>query len=111
MKQRIILLCLLIAGLTACDEGQIDGQKYTEESKQALTADQFQEYHILNQTIDLQNLTQIIVEDNASKRVILFETELGEEIYKSIYIKETSRLKIIHLGEKGLIFNETIMKG
>ena len=52
-------------------------------------------------------MTSDVEEDNQNKRIILFENEAGEKVYKSIFIKENEHLKIIDIAndqENGLIF-------
>ncbi|SFM26297.1 hypothetical protein SAMN04487943_11133 [Gracilibacillus orientalis] len=92
MKKLLIITSILTIILTACGSQQPEVQKENNE---------LPEHHILNQYIDLTTLEQITVKDNSEKRVLIFETEAGKKVYKSVYIKEKSRLKLIHLGEEG----------
>ncbi|SFH58379.1 hypothetical protein [Pisciglobus halotolerans] len=48
-----------------------------------------------------------IVTDNPNKRVILFE-DGHEKAYKTIFIKNANRLKVIDLQGDGLVLNEKI---
>ncbi|WP_152655927.1 hypothetical protein [Oceanobacillus sp. CFH 90083] len=48
-----------------------------------------------------------VVEDNPHKRILFIGDENNQKKYKTIFIKDTSRLKIIDLNG-GLIFNEII---
>ncbi|KAA0566569.1 hypothetical protein F0342_00500 [Bacillus sp. CH30_1T] len=52
--------------------------------------------------VSFQNVT-----DNEGKRVLLLIDKNGVEQYKTIFIKNTSRLKIIKINE-GQIFNEIL---
>ena len=70
----------------------------------------FEEADQLAETIDnLGSLKPDIKTDNPNKRIILFSDDNGKKEYKSIYIKEKSRLKIVELNkDDGLLFNEEI---
>lgn len=59
---------------------------------------------------DLNELNPEVETDNPNKRVILYSENDHEKKYKSIFIKDQKRLKIIELDGKdeGLIFNEVI---
>lgn len=58
---------------------------------------------------DLNSLTPEIEVDNDNKRIILFADDNDHKQYKSIFIKQKQRLKIIELNkDDGLLFNDTI---
>src|SRR5699024_4728957 len=58
---------------------------------------------------DLNSLTPEIETDNDNKRIILFADDNDRKQYKSIFIKQKQRLKIIELNkDDGLLFNDTI---
>src|SRR5690606_11522694 len=44
--------------------------------------------------------------DTDEKRVLLFEDNSGEKVYKSVYLKQNNLLKIYDLKEDRLIFNK-----
>jgi hypothetical protein len=50
----------------------------------------FEEYTILDENIDLSVLKEKVLTDNPGKRVIMFLDDNGQELYKSIYVKETN---------------------
>lgn len=70
----------------------------------------FEETEIVAEHVDLNDVNIEIETDNQNKRVILYKAENNDgEKYKSIYIKEKNRLKLINLKEDdGLIYNDTI---
>ena len=69
----------------------------------------FEEYSYLNKEIpNLNELEAIIETDNPNKRVILYQEGNQKKEYKSIFIKNQKRLKIIHLNKDGEIFNNII---
>lgn len=137
MKKIIVMLItlLLIAGCSSKDNGdtgtdksdKADGIKtsekddtandeasdgeYTEDSikedKDDVTT--FAEYDALDDKIDndIADYQIDVVEDNPGKRVLLLKDENGELKYKSIFIKETNRLKITEIGGK-MFFNRVI---
>ncbi|WP_130860248.1 hypothetical protein [Gracilibacillus phocaeensis] len=86
------------------EETNIENQ-HEEQTNQA---DPFPETEVLAQHIDLDQLEQQIVEDNPGKRVMLLVSPEGEKEYKSVFIKETSRLKIIPIGPGAPLYNDTI---
>src|SRR5699024_12339840 len=58
---------------------------------------------------DINSLTPEIETDNDNKRIILFADDNDRKQYKSIFIKQKQRLKIIELNkDDGLLFNDTI---
>lgn len=76
----------------------------------------FPEYNMLAEKIDLNEYKGNVKTDNQGNRIILFEDDDGEKEYKSIFIKNDNRLKIIEFEDgnehddedKGLIYNEVI---
>ncbi|MFL0365910.1 hypothetical protein [Bacillus sp. PK3_68] len=62
---------------------------------------------IIEQIGDKDNRFQTVT-DNEGKRILLIKDENGEEQYKTIFIKNTSRLKIIKVNGGGQIFNGTL---
>ncbi|MFJ7406182.1 MULTISPECIES: hypothetical protein [unclassified Lysinibacillus] len=48
------------------------------------------------------------VTDTSDKRILLIIDENGTKLYKSIFIKNTNRLKIINIKDGGQIFNEVL---
>ena len=66
-----------------------------------------EEYGVIEEHIDLDKYEMDVKEDNPHKRIILYETEQGEKEYKSIFLKDEDRLKIIEFNH-GQIFNEVI---
>ncbi|WP_066185946.1 putative periplasmic lipoprotein [Gracilibacillus timonensis] len=86
------------------EETNIENQ-HEEQTNQA---DPFPETEVLAQYIDLDQLEQQIVEDNPGKRVMLLVSPEGEKEYKSVFIKETIRLKIIPIGPGAPLYNDTI---
>ncbi|WP_347789285.1 hypothetical protein [Solibacillus sp. CAU 1738] len=66
------------------------------------------EYNKIVEQIDNQEYTFETVTDNEGKRVLNIIDKNGKKQYKSIFIKNTSRLKIIKIDGGGQIFNETL---
>ncbi|MEZ7171143.1 hypothetical protein [Sporosarcina sp. OR05] len=127
MKKRLALFCgaLLLAGCANDKaEEQVKPDSALESNEQAespskdvetnTSADHvadltdYEEYDVLSSEIDVDAYIASVVEDNEGKRVILFSNEVGEKIYKSIFVKHDQRLKIIDLHDDGLLFNDTI---
>src|SRR5699024_6033558 len=69
----------------------------SKEQKQKSEIEEFTEYSILDKKLDMDNLSDEVVKDNDYKRIILLKDENGQPQYKSIYIKNKNRLKVIDL--------------
>lgn len=69
----------------------------------------FVEFDILVQELDLEHYEGVVKSDNRGTRTILFQTADGKKEYKSIFIKNTNRLKIVHFNdEENLLYNKVI---
>src|SRR5699024_7868329 len=79
----------------------------SKEQKQKSEVEGFTEYSILDKKLDMDNLSDEVVKDNDYKRIILLKDENGQPQYKSIYIKNKNRLKVIDL-HGGLVYNDKI---
>lgn len=79
----------------------------SKEQKQKSEIEEFTEYSILDKKLDMDNLSDEVVKDNHYKRIILLKDENGQPQYKSIYIKNKDRLKVIDL-HGGLVYNDKI---
>lgn len=66
------------------------------------------EYNKIMEQIDNQNIHFEKVTDSTDKRILLIVDENGTKLYKSIFIKNTNRLKIISIKGNGQIFNDTL---
>lgn len=66
------------------------------------------EYAILAEKISLDTHKAIVETDNPGNRIILFENDNGVNAYKSIFVKNDNRLKIINLDDDGLIYNDIV---
>ena len=91
------------------DEAQQDDQN--EEDKTTNSNEEIADYEEANtikEQIDIADMDVKVETDNPNKRILLF-SDNDKVMYKTIYIKEKQRLKIINIYEdKGQIFNETI---
>ncbi|MBO1004168.1 hypothetical protein ACFSKI_06970 [Pseudogracilibacillus auburnensis] len=94
----------------AVQENEEEGQKEAENEQQDIpdTIAHMEEATILADHIDFSNLHAKVETDNANKRVILFQDNDHSKKYKSIFIKNDQRLKIIDLKNDGLIYNDII---
>lgn len=80
------------------DNDEDDGSEISE----------FKESSVIEDEIDVSDLDANIETDNNNKRVILFK-DGDKAVYKTIFIKNDDRLKIIDIGnDEGQIYNETI---
>lgn len=63
----------------------------------------------LQDTIDdLDDLNVETATDNPNKRVLLFSNDEGEKQYKSVFIEQKNRLKIIDINNDDLLMNQEI---
>lgn len=66
------------------------------------------EYSKINEQIDNKDIHFEKVTDSSDKRILLIIDENGTKLYKSIFIKNTNRLKIINIKDGGQIFNDVL---
>lgn len=102
---------LLFTGVVASDTNAQDQESNGDSSHHfqnvSSNIKHFAEYKILDEQIGMEVYQAHTVTDNIHKRVIVLLDENNSEQFKSIYIKDTNRLKIIDFG-KGQIFNQII---
>lgn len=89
-------------------DGKI-GQSVDENDRDNVDIEKLPEFSTMIQQIDVANLKMRVVEENRGKRVILLMNDNDQPKYKSIYIKEQQRLKIIDF-KGGLVFDEKLIK-
>ncbi|MGM0867885.1 MAG: hypothetical protein ACQEWF_24975 [Bacillota bacterium] len=82
-------------------------QNQTKESVNHEERNSLPEYKNIIEQINNIDYNFQTVTDNEGKRVFLLIDKNGVEQYKTIFIKNTSRLKIIKINE-GQIFNEIL---
>ena len=66
------------------------------------------EYQVIMNQIGSQVVRFELLSDHEGKRVLKILDENGSMLYKSIFIKKTSRLKIIDVNKGGTIYNSTL---
>lgn len=127
---QIISLLLILLAVSACQadtEQEVgnndDGnQETTEENESDGTGDvskepegtgtgtsyEYEEQEIIEKEIAEGKYDVEVETDNKGTRVMFYEID-GEKYYKTIFVKNDNRLKIIDLqNDDGLIYNETI---
>lgn len=97
------------------DESQSKEETSTDQQSNDRASDsnseltQFKEYPYIKEKVSNINEYKAITEtDNPNKRVILYQSNEGKKKYKSIFIKESNRLKLIELDKNGLLYNQVI---
>lgn len=88
------------------DEEDSEEQDHSEDTN--TDEDSLQEMEVIEEYIDVSDYQRKIETDNRNTRVMFFKSDQGEKEYKTVFIKNKNRLKISHLGEDGLLFNEEI---
>lgn len=94
-------------------EGGQEVLQENEQSKEKTNHEEWTslpEYNYIIEQIDNKEYNFQTVTDNEGKRVLLLIDKNGVEQYKTIFIKNISRLKIIKLDGEGQIFNEILDK-
>lgn len=90
---------------TGMENNEINNEKTEVESDEV----NYEEMAIWEEVIPTNNYSLRVVEDNNHKRIVLFEDENGHVSYKSIYIKDKDRLKVIDTDtDDGLLYNDKI---
>lgn len=126
MFKKLIPLIALLTLLGACNDNEDADRKKVmienakENSQSVNKPNQSDDGRVAEDTSSLPELQKILekidnndysyrkVSDNKGKRILLLMDEEGQEKYKSIFIKETDRLKIVELENDMIIFNDPI---
>ena len=109
MSKKWITLLLSAFVLSACsDRASLDNTEATEEIGGHEEWADLPEYPTLIDTIGNDDYSIKTVTDNQGKRILLLSDPTGTEKYKSIFIKDTNRLKIIKVDDDGEVFNEIL---
>ncbi|MCR8846434.1 hypothetical protein NQ117_22365 [Paenibacillus sp. SC116] len=126
MNKLVILLITAATILTACSN-QRDISNNAEENQQSVQTEAVEEnkqlaeestnhdewsslpeYDTIIQNIEKKDYTIKTVTDNERERVLLLTNQEGKEQYKTIFIKNTNRFKMINMDGEGLIFNDIL---
>lgn len=95
------------AGVSQTTEETVVDSDFTEattnEENEAI-----EEWSAINEVTPIESLQYEVVTDNRNNRVRLFENATGQKVVKSIYVKNTGRLKVIDLQADETLFNEEI---
>lgn len=67
----------------------------------------YEEYSVLEETIDVAKYEPKVETDNDGSRVILFY-ENGRVAYKSVYVKDERHLKVISTDDAPPLYNGTL---
>ncbi|PAF15753.1 hypothetical protein [Terribacillus saccharophilus] len=98
---------LLLSGntLIADHSSQRNYTNFIQNSETRLQ--DYTEYEMLNEKLDIQRYQTKVETDNNNTRILIMSNNDNQEQYKSIFIKDTNRLKIIEF-KRGLIFDEVL---
>ncbi len=101
---------VIITGCSSPQEEEVVPVELIEElPEENQVLNDLPEYPILNNIIDLQVYLANIETDNEETRVIFFEDKDGNKVYKSVFVKNESYLKVIELEDgEGILYNEVI---
>lgn len=94
---------------TAVEVSQMDGVS-KEELDSAEVIEELADYpetETIQETIDLTDLTGYVISDNPGTRILIFTHE-GNQVYKSIFVKDENHLKVIDLEQNDLVIDETV---
>ncbi|MEC2077421.1 hypothetical protein [Metabacillus fastidiosus] len=114
---KIMTLLTLSAVLTACSSDDIankgnEKQEQKEEVNVGVeTTEEWSslpEYEKIMEVIDRNDYTFQTMTDNQGKRILFLTNNNGEKIYKTVFVKNEKRLKIIKVDGSGEIFNDII---
>ena len=97
----------------AVENEDSDNEVIEEDNQENNTIKQelegLEEYATLVKYVNVDDFNAQFVEDNHHKRVIFLKDNQGRPQFKSIYVKNTNRLKIINL-RGGIVYNGIIQK-
>src|SRR5699024_10749012 len=91
---------------TSTAEPKVKNERHETQTEEKDTND-FHEYDALNKVVDLNEFTIEEVEDNQDKHVIILKNDQDMPQFKSIYVKNKDRLKVVDF-EKGDILKQTL---
>ncbi|MED4533099.1 hypothetical protein ABET51_16260 [Metabacillus fastidiosus] len=113
---KVMTLLTFSAILTACSSDDIvnkgnEKQEQKEEvnvGKETREWSSLPEYEKIMEVIDRNDYTFQTMTDNQGKRILFLTNNNGEKIYKTVFVKNEKRLKIIKVDGSGEIFNDII---
>ncbi|MGV2886881.1 hypothetical protein ACWIE6_28925 [Paenibacillus taichungensis] len=129
MNKMLLILIAAAMMLTACNSNQTNSVNDTGSNEQSAPTETAQpdnepaegspnhgewsslpEYDVIVRTIDSPDYIFRTLKDNENERILLLADQDGKEKYKTIFIKNTSRLKIIDVdGDRdGQLFNDVL---
>lgn len=127
MNKMLLILIGAAMMLTACNSNEANPDNDTGSNEQSAPTETVQkdnepaeespnrgewsslpEYDMIVRTINPKEYTFRTVSDNENERILLLANQYGKEKYKTIFIKNTSRLKIIDVDGAGRLFNEVL---
>lgn len=92
------------------NESDVAGE-VSEEPEEASSGDtsyEYEEQEVIGEQIAEGEYDIVVETDNPGTRVMFYEID-GEKYYKTVFVKNDNRLKIIDIqNDNGLIYNETI---
>ena len=126
--KKLLMVSMSILLLTGCSDDQVIAPEVAENDKsqvvgnaelgesqdttedvntqvQSLNLKSYKEYEILSDEIDLAVYRAELATNNAGKRILLFVDTDGTKVYKSIFSKYNSYLKIIRFEDDGLLYD------
>lgn len=116
-------IVLITAGmlLVGCSDDAAEKNSKAEEEEKPNETDQLKdelseeeaaklpEYNIIRKQIGDGSYKIVIIANNEETRILHFLNVQGELLqYKSVFVKETNRLKIINTKGEGIVFNQVI---
>ncbi|OCA85099.1 hypothetical protein [Pseudobacillus wudalianchiensis] len=125
MKKMMMSFCIATFMLPACsNEGEKRNSGAIKEKEQPVqrkeTAQQGKESQVQEEWTSLPEYEEIMkhihdqeylfetVTDNENKRILLLKNKNGEKQYKTVFIKQDNRLKVIKINGGGQVFNGRI---
>lgn len=92
----------------ATDDNAADEQQDKQHSSME-DITKMPEYRILKDQVAIADYQLNVMEDNDHKRIIILQNkDTHKKEYKSIFIKDNGRLKIVQFNGNGLIYDKTI---
>ncbi|WP_080875515.1 hypothetical protein [Oceanobacillus timonensis] len=92
------------------EESEDESDHETAANEGASANYQYEEQEIIEEQIEEGEYDVVVETDNPGSRVMFYEID-GEKYYKTVFVKDENRLKIIDIqkdDEQGLVYNEII---
>lgn len=92
---------------TTSEEPALATNEELADAEQVTQVMDYEEMGTVEKSINLNGTEAYLLTDNPGSRVVIFTAE-NQQVYKTIFVKNTKRLKVIDLKENQLVVNQIL---